>query len=65
MASEKKISENSSNFIIPPNDMAHLVSDLYNSDIDVLFDISSSVLRKKSESEYIELLKELSETIVK
>lgn len=63
--SEKKISENSSNFIIPPNDMAHLVSDLYNSDIDVLFDISSSVLRKKSESEYIELLKELSETIVK
>lgn len=62
--SEQKINEVSSNFIIPPNDMAHLVSDLYNSDIDVLFDISSSVLRRKSETKYIELLKELSEVIV-
>ncbi len=31
-------------FYIPPNDLAHLVSDLFNSDIDVLFDISSYVL---------------------
>ncbi len=65
MAAEKKINECSIDFIIPPNDMAHLVSDLYNSDIDVLFDISSSVLRTKSEFEYIKHLKELSEIIIK
>ena len=64
MESEKKIEDDSLDFIIPPNDMAHLVSDLYNSDVDVLFDISCSVLRKKSEFKYIELLKKLSETIV-
>ena len=64
MESERKVEENTSNFIIPPNDMAHLVSDLFNSDIDVLFDISSSILRKKSESKYIELLEMLSRVII-
>lgn len=64
MESEKKVEESTSNFIIPPNDMAHLVSDLFNSDIDVLFDISSSILRKKSESKYVELLEMLSRVII-
>ena len=49
MESEKNINENGNDFLIPPNDMAHLISDLFNSDLDVLFDIASSVLRKKSE----------------
>lgn len=62
--SEKSIKENTSDFIICPNDMAHLVSDLFNSDIDVLFDISSSVLRRKSENQYVELLKKLSMSII-
>lgn len=64
MESEKSIKDDTTDFIIPPNDMAHLVSDLFNSDIDVLFDISSSVLRRKSEKKYIELLKALSMSIV-
>lgn len=62
--SEKKIKENTSYFIIPPNDLAHLISDLFNSDIDVLFDISSSVLRESDENKYIELLKILSRVII-
>ena len=62
--SEQKINDDTNDFVIPPNDMAHLVSDLFNSDIDVLFDISSSVLRRKSEKKYIELLKTLSISIV-
>ena len=44
--------------------MAHLISDLFNSDIDVLFDISSSVLRESDENKYIELLKILSRVII-
>ena len=64
MESERKVEESTPNFIIPPNDMAHLVSDLFNSDIDVLFDISSSILRKKSESKYVELLEMLSRVII-
>lgn len=64
MESEKKINDGTNDFIIPPNDMAHLVSDLFNSDIDVLFDISNSVLRNKSEKKYIELLKMLSISII-
>lgn len=63
MESEKNIKEDNDEFLIPPNDMAHLISDLFNSDIDVLFDIASSVLRRKSESKYIELLKKLSVSI--
>ncbi len=62
--SEKRIVDHTNDFIIPPNDMAHLISDLYNSDIDALFDITCSVLRSKSEKKYIELLKTLSKTIV-
>lgn len=62
--SEKAIKEDKTEFIIPPNDMAHLISDLFNSDVDVLFDITSAVLRKKTESKYIELLKVLSISIV-
>lgn len=64
MESERKVEESTPNFIIPPNDMAHLVSDLFNSDIDVLFDVSSSILRKKSESKYVELLEMLSRVII-
>lgn len=60
---EKAIKEDENGFMIPPNDMAHLISDLFNSDIDVLFDITSAVLRKKSENKYIELLKMLSISI--
>ncbi len=63
MESEKNINENGNDFLIPPNDMAHLISDLFNSDLDVLFDIASSVLRKKSENQYIQALKKLSVTI--
>lgn len=63
MESERNINENGNDFLIPPNDMAHLISDLFNSDLDVLFDIASSVLRKKSEKQYIQALKKLSVTI--
>lgn len=64
MESEKSINDETNDFVISPNDMAHLVSDLFNSDIDVLFDISSSVLRRKSETKYVELLKILSNAII-
>ena len=62
--SEKKIKDETLDFIISPNDMAHLVSDIFNSDIDVLFDICSAVLRSKSEKKYIEQLKILTSTII-
>ena len=64
MESEKSINEETNDFVIPPNDMAHLISDLFNSDIDVLFDISSSVLRRKSETKFVELLKMFSKAII-
>lgn len=61
---EREVETGANEFIIPPNDMAHLISDLYNSDLDVIFDISSFVLRKISERKYINYLKLLSISIV-
>lgn len=61
---EQKLNLSSNEFCIVPNDMAHLVSDIFNSDIDVLFDISSYVIRKYDEVKYYQLLKILSQLIV-
>ena len=64
LEAEKSINDKTNDFIIPPNDMAHLISDLFNSDIDVLFDITSCVLRRKKEEVYVRLIKKLSLSIV-
>lgn len=63
---EKKLKDDYGHeFTIMPNGMAHLVSDLFNSDIDAFFDISSFIIRKKSENKYYEMLKFLSSLIIK
>ncbi|MBQ6546696.1 MAG: hypothetical protein IJL74_01705 [Bacilli bacterium] len=63
---EKKLSHNyKEEFAIMPNGMAHLVSDLFNSDIDVLFDISSFVIRQNNEEKYYEAIRFLSSLIIK
>lgn len=63
MYAEKNITKNDDIFYIMPNDLAHLISDLFNSDIDVLFDISCFVLRQKSEEKYIKVVNLLSNLI--
>lgn len=60
---EKNINLNDDNFYILPNDMAHLVSDIFNTDIDVLFDVTSYVMRKHDEQMYCKLLSILSTLI--
>lgn len=64
MDAERKILINDNEFCILPNDIAHLVADLFNSDIDVLFDISCKNLRNKEEDLYYRLIKDLSNLIV-
>jgi len=61
---ERKLDVSDNDFCIAPNDLAHLVSDLFNSDIDVLFDISCKVMRNKNEQTYYSLIKMLSNLIV-
>ena len=63
MYAEKNITKNDDIFYIMPNDLAHLISDLFNSDIDVLFDISCFVLRQKSEEKYVNIVSLLSSLI--
>lgn len=64
MKSEGKYNDKSMNFIIPSNDMVHLISDIFNSDIDVLFDITSVVLRRDTEEIYVSLMQKLSRSII-
>lgn len=61
---EKKDTHQNNKFRIPPNDMAHLISDLFNIDIDVLFDIICYVIRTYDEITYNKLLIILSNLIV-
>lgn len=51
-------------FVILPNDMAHLISDLFTNEIDVLFDILSFGLRKTDEEYYAKLVSSFSDSIV-
>lgn len=62
--SESKLLEKNDVFCIMPNDLAHLISDIFNSDIDILFDISTYVIRKKNEKIYNQLNIVLSNYIV-
>ena len=64
LRAERKVSYLDNDFCIPPNDLAHLVSDLFNSDIDVLFDLSCYLLRNKNEEAYYKKIKELSNIII-
>lgn len=60
---EKNIVDNTNEFIIKPNDMAHLVSDIFTNEIDVLFDLCCFALRQESEEMYCKLLLALSNQI--
>lgn len=64
MVAEKKLDIKTDDFYIMPNDLAHLIADLFNSDIDVLFDITCYVLRKKSINIYYKFIIFLSNLIV-
>lgn len=64
LLAESKLNLINDDFYIMPNDLAHLVSDLFNSDIDVLFDISTYVLRKKSEDMFYNIICLLSNLII-
>ncbi len=62
--SEKDIQDRTKEFVIKPNDMAHLLSDIYTNEVDVLFDLCTFVLRKNYEDVYVKLLFALSNQIV-
>lgn len=51
-------------FVILPNDMAHLISDLFTNEIDVLFDILAFGLREKDEGYYAKLVASFSDNII-
>jgi hypothetical protein len=51
-------------FCVMPNDLAHLISDMFNYDIDVLFDIACKILREKKEKRYHFLITILSNLII-
>lgn len=61
---EKPLEITDTNFWIMPNDLAHLISDLFNSDIDVIFDIACKIIREKSEDRYYKLITILSNLII-
>lgn len=66
LSAEKKLTISCDDeFCIMPNDLAHLISDLFNTDIDVIFDISCEILRSKNENQYYSLIKTLSNLIIK
>lgn len=51
-------------FVILPNDMAHLISDLFTNEIDVLFDMLAFNLREKDEEYYTKLVASFSDSII-
>ena len=60
---EMPLTDNKNKYCIAPNDMAHLVSDIFNTDLDILFDICCFVLRKRNENLYNHLLHVFSELV--
>lgn len=60
---EKDIKDNSKDFVIKPNDMAHLISDIFTDEVDVLFDLCVFALRRNNEDTYVKLLFALSNQI--
>ena len=62
---EKPINQvNKNNYIIMPNDLVHLMSDLYGSYVDVIIDLYFECLRKKSEEDFNNFI-DLSSNIIK
>lgn len=64
LEAEKNILLEGDDFCILPNDLAHLISDLFNSDIDLMFDISCNILRRKNEFTYYLLINKISNLVI-
>ena len=64
LSAEAPIENKCDEFYIKPNDLAHLVSDIYNTNIDVLFDITSYILRNKNAELYQKLIIKISNEIL-
>jgi len=62
--SELPLAQESNKFYIRPNDMGHLIADVFFSDIDVLHDLLSSVFRMYNEGGYLHNLQLLTSILI-